>query len=102
MHKTFYNTLLTIAVFFYGDSFTVSNIHGLLYLSEDVTQYGFSLNKISCFSFENYCVCSLSVYDLSFLKTHCLSDPPNCSIVWFLRGGRNLNRKGLQKGMVRF
>ena len=26
------------------------------------------------------------VYDLSVFKTYCLSDPPSCLIVWFLRG----------------
>ena len=41
-------------MFFYGDSFTVYNIHRLLYLSEDGTQFGCSLNKISCFLLENY------------------------------------------------
>ena len=40
--------------YFYGESFTVYNIHGLLHLSEDVRQFGYYLNKISCCPFENY------------------------------------------------
>ena len=40
--------------YFYGESFTVYNIHGLLHLSEDVRQFGCSLNKILCFPFESY------------------------------------------------
>ena len=40
--------------YFYALSFTVYNIHGLIHLSEDVRQFGCSLNKISCFPFESY------------------------------------------------
>ena len=40
--------------YFYGESFTIYNIHRLPHLSEYVKQFGCSLNKISCFPFENY------------------------------------------------
>ena len=38
----------------YGDSFTVYNVHLLLHLADDVRHFNCSLNKISCFPFENY------------------------------------------------
>ena len=39
---------------FYGDIFTVYNIHNLLHLHEDVQYFGCSLNDVSAFKFENH------------------------------------------------
>ena len=38
---------------FYGETFAVSNVHGLIHLGEDM-RFGSSLNGISSFPFENY------------------------------------------------
>ena len=38
----------------YGETFTVYNVHSLKHLPEDVRYFNCSLNKISCFPFENY------------------------------------------------
>lgn len=39
---------------FYGELFTVYNVHSLAHLCSDSQKFQCSLNKISCFKFENY------------------------------------------------
>ena len=39
---------------FYGESFTVYNVHALLHIHEDVRNFSCSVNDISAFEFENF------------------------------------------------
>jgi hypothetical protein len=38
----------------YGSTFVVYNVHSLIHVADDVLFHGCTLNKISCFPFENY------------------------------------------------
>jgi hypothetical protein len=38
----------------YGNAFVVYNVHNLIHVADDVLKYNCTLNKLSCFPFENY------------------------------------------------